>query len=594
MRVSLEEIKVRPGGKRLRLDHALDVESLYIGRGPDNDLCLKGLTVSLHHATIRKSDGHLYIEAAPGEEVTVNGLPTQGERLSVGDEIHIGPWTLRVLPPEPGEDLRIEYERRIADDDARAALDLRTRLGVERGLLARRPLSWIAIGLVLFGFLALPLVWPAIRPLWTTGPVSRGHAIIENDCATCHSGAFRRVRNDTCTTCHVDVRRHAPENLAVHALDEIECADCHLEHRGREVSLADQGAVFCVECHADLTDLLPETELANARNFESDHPELRLAIVVDPDLPPVREIWSEELSEDPGIEFNHNLHVYQPLDGPEDEEWLDCGQCHRLEGDGRRMQPVSFEEDCRRCHELDIGEPELLGRLVHGDAERIREQVRAYYTERVLSGDIRDPKAPRILRRRQPGPLIGADERAASARWVGSRVAAADEALFDDEGCALCHATRGGFVSDRTGDWVPRSVSAVQVQRAWFPTARFDHSAHATQACARCHPGAAVRDPDGDVDEEPRWARTGSIPYGLIDDRPDITVSETAADVMIPGLATCRECHVSPDSGDRHKVSSPCSGCHDFHDHALAPMASTTASDGDDGKERDGDPEEAS
>ncbi|HEB89380.1 MAG TPA: FHA domain-containing protein [Deltaproteobacteria bacterium] len=593
MRVSLAEIKVRPGGKRLRLDHSLDVESLYIGRGPDNDLCLNGLTVSLHHATIRKSDGHLYIEAAPGQEITINGLPTQGERLSVGDEIHIGPWALRVLPPEPGEDLRIEYERRIADDDARAALDLRTRLGVERGFLAKRPISWIAIGMVLIGFLVLPLVWPSARPLWTTGPVIRGHAIIENDCGSCHSGAFHGVRNEACLTCHVDVRRHAPAELALPVLDELECADCHLEHRGREVSLADQGAAFCVDCHADLSSQLPETGLANARDFESDHPEIRLAIIAEPDQPPVREVWSEDLAEDPGIEFNHNLHVARPLDGPEDEEWLDCGQCHQPEDDGRRMQPVSYEDDCRRCHELDVGEPGLLGRLVHGDAERIREQIRAYYTDRVLAGDIRDPKAPGILRHRRPGPLVSDAERSASAAWVGGRVAAADAVLFDDDGCALCHTTRGGFISDRTGEWVPRSVSAVQIQHEWFPSARFDHSAHATWPCARCHPGAAVRDPDSDVEEEPAWARPGSIPYELIDDGPGIVISETASDVMIPGIATCRECHVGPDAGDRQKVSSPCSTCHDFHDNALAPMARKAEPD-DDGETTDEESAKAS
>ena len=57
MRVSLVEIKLRSGGKRVRLDLSFEVESLYIGRGPDNDLSLQSLTVSLHHATIRIGDG---------------------------------------------------------------------------------------------------------------------------------------------------------------------------------------------------------------------------------------------------------------------------------------------------------------------------------------------------------------------------------------------------------------------------------------------------------------------------------------------------------------------------------------------------------
>jgi hypothetical protein len=581
MRVNLVEIKLRSGGKRVRLEHLLEVESLYIGRGPDNDLSLQGLTVSLHHATIRIGDGHTYIEAAAGSEITVNGLPTSGERLAIGNEIHIGPWTLRLIDPEPGKDLRIEYEKREPDDDARTALDRRTRLGIESGLFARRPLSWLAIGIILLGFLGLPLIWPALRPVWTTGPVIRGHALIENDCASCHGGLFQRVENQACTECHVDVRRHAPANLGMSQLEEMRCADCHLEHRGRGVSLVDQGAAFCVTCHADLSKHLPNTEFEDVSSFESQHPEFQLALVVDPADLAVRTTWSEELDEDSGVEFDHNFHVSQALDGPEDEEWLNCGNCHQVEEDGRAMQPVDFERHCRSCHEFDVGESELVGELEHGNPEQIRDQLRDFYTDQVLEARIKDRNAPPALRQRPAGRLVSGEERALSARWIGQKVAAADEMLFGDEACALCHDTTGGVVSEQTGEWVPRSVASVQVARSWIRNARFSHSAHATQACATCHPGAAVRDPDSE--EEPDWARAGSIPYGLIDDGPGISASDTSANVMIPGIQTCRECHMSPGQGGHQKVTSACSACHDFHDHTLAPMARSPAAQADSG-----------
>jgi pSer/pThr/pTyr-binding forkhead associated (FHA) protein len=73
MRVRLTEIKLRPTGKKVRIDREAEVESLFIGRGPDNDLSLKGLTISLHQATIRVSEGRAYVEGAPGQEVNVNG-----------------------------------------------------------------------------------------------------------------------------------------------------------------------------------------------------------------------------------------------------------------------------------------------------------------------------------------------------------------------------------------------------------------------------------------------------------------------------------------------------------------------------------------
>jgi hypothetical protein len=587
MRVSLTEIKLRPGGKRVRLERAVEVESLYIGRGPDNDLSLQGLTTSLHHATIRLGDGHVYIEAAQGQEVAVNGLPTSGQRLAIGDEIHIGSWALWLQRPENAEDVRIEYELRQTDENARAALDGRTHLGIERGLFARRPLSWLSLGAILLGFLVLPMIAPAFRPLWTSGPVIRGHAIIENDCASCHNGLFRRVSNDACTDCHVDVRRHTPASLAMPGLDEMSCADCHLEHRGREVSLADQGAAYCVTCHDDLRTELPSSELEDASDFAKHHPAIRLAIVEESSEPAVRMSWPGEIEEDPGVDFDHHFHVSQALDGPEGEEWLGCGQCHQVEENGEGMQPVRFDRNCRRCHELDAGIPESKGQdgqlvlvLVHGDPEQIRDQLRVFFTNQVLEGRVTDPEAPQALRERLPGPLIGTRERSRSAGWIGAKVAAADEKLFGTEGCALCHRVVGGEVDNQTGGWVARTVAAVQVQDDWIRNARFSHSAHATQACSTCHPAAAVRDSEIDAVDEPRWARLGAIPYGLINERPDITVAETSAEIMIPGIATCRTCHVSAGQGGHQKVASPCSACHDFHDHTLTPMMGTQASGG--------------
>ena len=97
MRVRITEIRLRPTGKKVRIDREVEVESLFIGRGPDNDLSLKGLTIALHQATLRLAEGRLYVEAASGHEVEVNGLVTNGERLGPGDGLRIGAWALRVL-----------------------------------------------------------------------------------------------------------------------------------------------------------------------------------------------------------------------------------------------------------------------------------------------------------------------------------------------------------------------------------------------------------------------------------------------------------------------------------------------------------------
>lgn len=191
---------------------------------------------------------------------------------------------------------------------------------------------------------------------------------------------------------------------------------------------------------------------------------------------------------------------------------------HQVEEDGRGMQPIRYDRDCRRCHPLDADVPELgtgsaTGAiLVHGDPEKVREQLRIFYTSQVLEGRVEDPKAPRALRERLPGPLIGSEERARSASWIGGMVAAADEELFGVTGCALCHNVLGGEVDAQTGMWIARSVAPVRIQQEWIENARFNHSAHSTQACSTCHPSAAVRDSDGQVEEEPLFARRGAIP----------------------------------------------------------------------------------
>ena len=71
----------------------------------------------------------------------------------------------------------------------------------------------------------------------------------------------------------------------IHAdLDEFgaaRCAACHIEHNGNS-GLAAIGEPLCQSCHADIQSIHPGSTLATATNFETDHPEFRLALVTDP------------------------------------------------------------------------------------------------------------------------------------------------------------------------------------------------------------------------------------------------------------------------------------------------------------------------
>lgn len=63
------------------------------------------------------------------------------------------------------------------------------------------------------------------------GPLSRGHAAVESDCAQCHDGPAG-VGAGRCATCHhSEPRLLSRQTTAFHA--EIErCGGCHVEHRG--------------------------------------------------------------------------------------------------------------------------------------------------------------------------------------------------------------------------------------------------------------------------------------------------------------------------------------------------------------------------
>lgn len=579
MRVRLTEIRLRPTGKKVRLDRDLDVESLFIGRGPDNDLSLKGLTISLHQATLRMAEGRLYVEAAPGQEVNVNGLVSQGERLSIGDVLKIGSWELRVTEPTSlaDFDFALEYEETDRGEGERAALDARTKLGLEGGVFSMRPLAWAGILLVLILFLLLPLAFEGAQSPWNTGDVSRGHAYIENDCQSCHSGLFRPVQNEDCMTCHHDIGRHAPAEMAMAELEDASCATCHLEHRGRQVDLADLGSGFCSDCHSDLSTTLPATTLRNASDFGEDHPPFQLALVTDPSGEAVSVDVTDDLVEVSGLEFSHLRHVGKAVTGRGDEkQYLQCGACHQPDAGGLYMKPVVFEEHCEDCHRLDFDATAPKGAVPHGDPAVIRDRIRGFYANRVLDGDVKDPDAPRRLRLRRPGKQLTSEEAELSRRWVDGKVAAAERRFYERPGtCDLCHTLAPGEARDGG-----MGVAPVRIQDVWVPGSIFSHGSHAPFACIRCHPAAGVFDPEEDTSlARPEWSLEGAIPYELIPREPTTRVSSVSGDILIPDMAVCRDCHAGASVGGGEKVPSPCSMCHPFHVRANGPMGTIVGSE---------------
>jgi hypothetical protein len=114
----------------------------------------------------------------------------------------------------------------------------------------------------------------------------------------------------------------------------------------------------------------------------------------------------------------------------------------------------------------------------------------------------------------------GGSETPAPAGWVASQVATLEPGLFKQR-CAYCHTV------EREADALPR-IAPTAIPSRWLPHARFDHGAHRPLACGECHRAAA---------------------------------STETADVLLPSIATCRECH-TPQAG----AGTGCVQCHRYHD----------------------------
>ena len=76
-------------------------------------------------------------------------------------------------------------------------------------------------------------------------------------------------------------------------------------------------------------------------------------------------------------------------------------------------------------------------------------------------------------------------------------------------------------------------IAKANTTTRWFKHAEFDHSAHQMIVCESCH----------------QKART----------------STKTSDVLLPGIAVCRECHVS---GKSDAAGANCAECHLYHDPA--------------------------
>ncbi len=283
---------------------------------------------------------------------------------------------------------------------------------------------------------------------------------------------------------------------------EPRCADCHTEHRGANLVFKIQ-ETSCTTCHGQLklSDGTAPKIAKQIRGLAQGHPEFRTLTT-----PP----------EPTALKLNHKVHMKPDLTGPNGTKvTLTCDHCHGVDQERDpngfyRSAGFHYEKQCKECHELGFDRQFPTAVAPHKKPAEIREFLTQFYSAQSPTVEVSE--------RTLPGPLGKRDIAPAGA---AAKIASAERQLFGKT-CLECHSWK----------YQPGSlpeVPKVVFQEKHLHNGLFDHAAHRPIACASCHEQAKS--------------------------------SEKSADVLIPSVKTCVECHTQNGT-----ANSSCNECHRYHD----------------------------
>lgn len=550
----LLKLSTQPGAPAS--ERRLEVASLRIGRGADQDLVLSDPRIALAHAEISPQQGLLgrryRIEAKAKLSLLVNGGPSHSEVLGRGDVVELGRYRLTVVADDHA-DLALLVEDRYSGREERGVRREDMKLSLAEAGWSRRRWAWGLFLLVLAGGLLLPLLpWlggakqevmanrellPSVQPgadiVWNSGPISTSHHVLRNDCVACHRKPFEPVSDAACRDCHSPLGEHPAEASALlqAPFANQQCTDCHREHNGlMSLSLRDNRA--CTSCHADPGQLPQGRDALLVKDFSHSHPPFSLSLArregerfVWKEFPQAR---PEARHQDSGLKFPHDLHLAKKgIDAPGGIKHLDCGDCHQPNADRSGFLPVTMEKHCADCHRLDFDPAAPERELPHGKPAEVVRIVRDHYAALALTGR---PSPPPLAsaggERRLPGAAADAPA-GRSPAWAEARAQTALRDVFERRTCFYCHTVSKDGPAES-----PWRIAPVAAQQPALRASLFPHSRHASETCASCHA-----------------AQT----------------SKQAEDVLLPDIAHCRDCHA--DTGAMTQTPSPCQSCHGYHQH---------------------------
>ena len=416
------------------------------------------------------------------------------------------------------EEKPIPYETRVVDTKGTAQrLDLGYLSKPNQFNDLRRKLTWIAPIVAAVAMIPFLTGVGPLEKVFSNGPVSKSHAIFEQNCQVCHAKAFSSVADTSCIKCHDGPAHPAKAIDTGKPNHEVRCATCHVEHRGSP-DLKEVANKNCTACHASLQENGTGIKLTNTSISafkEGKHPGFPEA----------------GLTDNRPLKLNHAVHM------PKDAKTIrgmklpmKCTECHTTSANLATggMEPVTFDRNCMQCHKRELefvlpGLPAEAPPAPHTkDGPKIRQFILETYQQLVAA----NPSITSQSLDRDMGiePSAGV--------WIAKAAKKSEEYLFSNK-CKYCHEYEGmdgDFpIIKKVNRIQGRYVAAKPEGEPWFTRAEFSHRAHRAVDCAGCHSSAKA--------------------------------STKTSDVLIAGMKNCVACHGS--SGTR---LDSCSQCHQYHD----------------------------
>ncbi|MBI1778215.1 MAG: cytochrome c3 family protein [Proteobacteria bacterium] len=550
MRVRVSHLTRRSKGGVSRREQSAEASVARIGRDAAAEIFLPDPRVLLRHATIEPTpDGKLIVRALGNATLGVDGSVAASAAIAPGSKITIGPYRLEIEQPREDADLALTVELvEPLGGGPRHEQGLGTKGGLTEILPAKRLWSWVLFTTIALLFLVLPVaanlmsrtvastkVGPVgLFTAWNIGTISNPHRAFADNCDTCHQKPFVRVENAACLNCHADeIGQHAdPRSFPAADLANQRCESCHKEHSGQRM-VARNADRFCATCHASIETAFVGSRLLNVASFGHAHPEFRPSVTADPAKGDVARVSLGAVPrprDNPGLRFPHSKHLAPAgLRTVLGVVKLDCADCHRPSTGGIGFVPITYEATCQSCHQLKFEPKYPDWEVPHAVPAMVRRTIEGLYSQIALT-EKRDLGPPEPLVQK-PGQLreVPRSYSEEGMNWARARALEAMTSTFGANGCGYCHAVTPPPTGGDAMDW---KVVPARLQPSFLPKARFNHAKHTTVGCADCH---------------------------------DAARSEESAELLLPGIETCRNCH-SGEEPDRGRVASACVACHGFHD----------------------------